>query len=427
MKKAVTALMAAGALVALAACGSNSDDSSGDSGSSNEKVTLKFQSLAFQKTTVDATKRIVADWNAANPNIQVEYVQGSWDSVHDQLVTQFQGGTAPDIIHDESADITGFVNQGYLADLSPYLSKDTKDAVSPGVWDTVSKDGKIYAAPTLLQSYVVFANSAMLKQAGITATGDSLSWDDLAADAKKLTAGGKFGLGWGLKSPTATMLNLGLNFDAKYFDGSGKDAKATVGDAELEVPKRIHAMAYDDKSIDPTSLTQSGSDVLPGFYAGKYGMVVAGNYVAQQILEEAPKTFQWEVLPPLKGTSSKQAANPQTLSAPAEGKHIEQSAKFIDYFMKAENLAAVGQGDWLIPTTQAARDAVQQATGGKNGWQQILASGAELTKAPFQSVENYPQWKDQIATPAFQQYLANKTDAAALGKKLSDGWGQVNN
>ena len=425
MKKVLTALLAAGALVTLAACGGNSDDSG--SGSSTEKVTLKFQSLAFQKTTVAATKKIVADWNAANPNIQVEYVQGSWDSVHDQLVTQFQGGTAPDIIHDESADITGFVNQGYLADLSPYLSKDTKDAVSPGVWDTVSKDGKIYAAPTLLQSYVVFANSAMLKQAGITATGDSLSWDDLAADAKKLTAGGKFGLGWGLKSPTATMLNLGLNFDAKYFDGSGKDAKATVGDAELEVPKRIHAMAYDDKSIDPTSLTQSGSDVLPGFYAGKYGMVVAGNYVAQQILEEAPKTFQWEVLPPLKGTSTKQAANPQTLSVPAEGKHIEQSAKFIDYFMKAENLAAVGQGDWLIPTTQAARDAILKTTGGKDGWQQTLASGAELTKAPFQSVENYPKWKDQIATPALQEYLANKTDLAALGKKLSDGWGQVNN
>ncbi|WP_329001117.1 sugar ABC transporter substrate-binding protein [Kribbella sp. NBC_00709] len=426
MKKALTALAAVGALVALAACGGNSDNSSDGSGSSTEKVTLKFQSLAFQKTTVAATKKIVADWNAANPNIQVEYVQGSWDSVHDQLVTQFQGGTAPDIIHDESADITGFINQGYLADLSPYLSQETKDAVSKGVWDTVSNDGKIYGAPTLMQSYVVLANSAMFKQAGITATGDSLTWDDLAADAKKLTAAGKYGLGWGLKSPTATVLNLGMNFDGKFFDGTGKDAKATIGDPELEVPKRIHAMAYDDKSIDPTSLTQSASDVLPGFYAGKYGMIVAGNYVAQQILEEAPKTFQWEVLPPLKGTSTQQAANPQTLSVPAEGKHIEQSAKFIDYFMKADNLAAVGQGDWLIPTTQGARDAIQKATGGKNGWEQTLASGNDLTKAPFQSVENYPKWKDQIATPALQEYLANKTDLAALGKKLSDGWGQVN-
>lgn len=426
MKKVMTALLAASALVTLAACGGNSDDSGSGSGDSTEKVTLKFQSLAFQKTTVAATKKIVADWNAANPNIQVEYVQGSWDSVHDQLVTQFQGGTAPDIIHDESADITGFINQGYLADLSPYLSQETKDAVSQGVWDTVSSDGKVYAAPTLLQSYVVFANSALLKQAGITATGDSLSWDDLAADAKKLTASGKYGLGWGLKSPTATVLNLGMNFDAQFFEGTGRDAKAKIGDPELEVPKRIHEMAYTDKSIDPTSLTQSSSDVLPGFYAGKYAMIVGGNFAAQQILEEAPKGFQWEVLPPLKGTSTKQAANPQTLSVPAEGKHIKQAAQFIDYYMKAENLAAVGQGDWLIPTTQGARDAIQKATGGKNGWEQTLASGNDLTKAPFQSVENYPKWKDQIATPALQEYLANKTDLAALGKKLSDGWGQVN-
>jgi ABC-type glycerol-3-phosphate transport system substrate-binding protein len=425
MKKVMTALLAASALVTLAACGGNSNNDN-SSGSSTEKVTLKFQSLAFQKTTVAANKKIVADWNAANPNIQVEYVQGSWDSVHDQLVTQFQGGTAPDIIHDESADITGFINQGYLADLSPYLSQGTKDAVSQGVWDTVSNGGKVYAAPTLMQSYVVLANTAMLKQAGITATGDSLSWDDLAADAKKLTVGGKYGIGWGLKSPTATVLNLGMNFDAKFFDGTGTDAKAVIGDPELEVPKRIHAMAYDDKSIDPTSLTQSATDVLPGFYAGKYGMIVVGNYAAQQILQEAPKGFQWEVLPPLKGTSTKQAANPQTLSVPAEGKHVEQSAKFIDYFMKADNLAAVGQGDWLIPTTQAARDAILKATGGKDGWTQTLASGTELTKAPFQSVENYPKWKDQIATPAFQEYLANKTDLAALGKKLSDGWSQVN-
>lgn len=425
MKKALTALMAAGALVALAACGSG-NDSSGDP-APGEKVTLKFQSLAFQKTTVAATKKIVADWNAAHPDVQVEYVQGSWDSVHDQLVTQFQGSTAPDIIHDESADITGFANQGYLADLTPYLSQETKDAVPAGVWDTVkSGDGKIIAAPTLLQSYVVFGNSALLKQGGVSATGDSLSWDQLQADAKKLTTGGKFGLGWGLKSPTATVLNLGMNFDAAFFEGSGRDAKAKIGDAELEVPKRIHAMAYTDKSIDPTSLTQSGSDVLPGFFGGKYAMVVAGNYTAQQMVEQAPKGFQWEVLPPLKGTSEKQAANPQTLSVPAEGKHIKQSAEFIDFFMKAENLAAVGQGDWLIPTTQPARDAIQKATGGKNGWQQTLASGTEMTKAPFQSVENYPKWKDQIATPALQEFLANKIDLAALGQKLNDGWGQVN-
>jgi ABC-type glycerol-3-phosphate transport system substrate-binding protein len=357
----------------------------------------------------------------------VNYSEGSWDSVHDQLVTQFEGGTAPDIIHDEAADISGFIQQGYLADLSGDLPADVKSSVPQGVWDTVSADGKIYAAPTLLQSYVVMANTDLLKRDGITVPdGATLSWDDLQAMAKKATSGGTYGLGWGLKSPTATMLSLSLNFDGKYFSGSGQDAKVDVGDNEKQVPERIHAMAYDDKSIAPVSLTQSGTDVLPGFYAGKYAMVVEGNYAAQQITAEAPKSFHWAVLPPLTGTSSNQAADPQTLSVAQSSKHVKQASEFISYFMQAQNLAAVGQGDWLIPTTQTARDAINKATGGASGWAQTLKGASSQVAAAFQAATNYPRWKDQIATPAFQQFLANKLSLDDLAKKLTSGWGDVN-
>ena len=55
--------------------------------------------------------------------------QASWDGVHDQLVTQFQGKNAPDVIHNEAGDMTGFAQQGYLADLGPYLSEDLKTGV----------------------------------------------------------------------------------------------------------------------------------------------------------------------------------------------------------------------------------------------------------------------------------------------------------
>jgi maltose-binding protein MalE len=244
--------------------------------------------------------------------------------------------------------------------------------------------------------------------------------------AMQATTGGAYGLGWGLKSPTATMLTLGLNFGGKYFTGTGQDAKISIGDAENQVPERIHAMAYDDKSIDPTSLTQAGTDVLPSFYAGKQAMIVGGNYVAQQITEQAPKSFHWTVLPPLAGTSADQAADPQVLAVSQASKHVKEATEFIDYFMSAKNLAAVAQGDWLIPTTDAARDAVQQATGGASGWTQTLAGAKYQVSAPFQSATNYPQWKDQIATPAFQQYLANKISLQDLDKKLSDGWSQVN-
>jgi ABC-type glycerol-3-phosphate transport system substrate-binding protein len=416
---ATAAILATGA---LAACSS----SSGGSSSAGGKITLTFQSLAFQKPTVAAVQKIVSDWNAAHPNIQVKLNQGSWDSVHDQLVTQFQGGTAPDIIHDEAADISGFAQQGYLADISKYLPADVKSSVPDGVWNTVSQGGKIYAVPTLLQSYVVMANTDLLTKDKITIPQGTLSWDQFQAMAKQATTGGAYGLGWGLKSPTASVMSLSLNFGGKFFTGTGQDAKVQVGDAEKQVPERIHAMAYVDKSIDPATLTQSGTDVLPSFYAGKLAMVVEGNYAAQQITEEAPKTFNWTVLPPLTGTSSDQAADPQTLSVSQSSKHQKEAAEFLAYFMQAKNLAAVGQGDWLIPTSKQARDEIQQETGGKSGWTQTLAGADAQVAAPFQSAVNYPRWKDEIATPALQQYLQNKTSIDALATKLHSGWDSVN-
>ncbi len=204
-------------VVSLAACGGGSESPGTEGGGGT--VDLKFQSLAFLPDSQAATKKIVDDFNAANPTIKVELIQGSWDSVHDQLVTQFAGGTAPDIIHDESADMTGFASGGYLADLGETMDPAVKGSISPGVLDAVTVDGKLIAAPTVLQSYLVFANKKMLEDADVTIpTGKTMTWDQFAEIAKQVESKtGKPGVGWGLKSPTATFMNLALGFGGNYF------------------------------------------------------------------------------------------------------------------------------------------------------------------------------------------------------------------
>lgn len=411
----------------LTGCATSSDEPSDNGASNHGKVTLRFQSLAFQEPTVKATKEIVAAWNQDHPDVQVQYVQGSWDSIQDQLVTQFQGGTAPDIIQYESAAMAQFAEQGYLADLGDGLSDDVKSAVSDDIWSTVTVDDKIIAAPTLLQTYVVFANEDLLKAAGVSIpTGDTWSWDDFEAAAKATTKDGTYGLGWGLSQPTASMMSMGLSFGAKYFDGTGDDATVSVGDAELALPEQIHKMAYDDKSLDPVTLTQSGSDVMSGFLKGKYAMTVQGSYAAQTLAQSAPKNLHWVAMPLLAADTAGQAADPQTLSVSAQSKDVDDATAFIDYYMQADNLAKVAEGDWLIPASSTASDQVESDTNGDNGWSTILAGGQYLTEAPFQTVTNYPQWKDQIATPAFQQYLADDISADELASKLTKGWESVN-
>jgi len=416
--------LVAGIAAASLALGGCSSSGSGDDGT----VRLTFQSLAYQDSTVQATAEIVDAWNAANPGIQVKIQQSSWDNVHDQLVTQFQGGTAPDIIHDEASDILGFAQQGYLADLSGVLSEDTKSQISADVWKSVTtSDGKIVAAPTLLQSYVVYANKKAFEAAGVALpAGSSLSWDDLSALSKKLTVNGSFGVGWGLKLATATVMNLGLGFGGTFFDTGDGTTTIHVGDAELEVPRRIHEMAYTDKSLDPVSLTQSGTDVIPGFFGGEYAMFVGASFLAQQISQSAPSGFEWTVLPPLAGSKGAiQAANPQTLSVSAQSPHVAEATKFIEFFTNAENLGRIAQSDWLIPSTIDAREKVQTETSGENGWSAVLAAGEGLEAAPFLTQVNYPRWKDQYATPSLQKYLANSTSLDDLKKQLTDGWSAV--
>jgi multiple sugar transport system substrate-binding protein len=417
----VAAAMLAGAM-ALAGCGS-----SGDSGSSSGKITLEFSSYAWQDPTVKATKDIVAAWNQAHPNIQVKYIPVDPDSVHDKLVTQFAGDSAPDIIHDEAADLSGFVSQGYLADMTGLIPADLKTAVPQGIWDSVSFGGKVYGAPTLLQSYVVFANKTLLDKAHVALpTADNpWTWDQFQASAKTLTSGGTYGLAWGLKSPVAAVLSMSLNFGGTYISGEGASSKLTFGAAEQQVPRRIHDMIAVDKSLAPATVGMSGSDVMPGFFAGKYAMIVGGNYASQQMVEQAPKDFQWVMLPMLKGDSQAQAADPQTLSIAAQSKHPKEAAQFIAFYDNAQNLAALAQGDWLIPASDPAAAQVATATQGKNGWDAMSVMGKNLTVAPFESATPYPQWKTQIATPALQQYFGGQITLDQLGQKLTAGWTQV--
>ena len=105
---------------------------------------------------------------------------------------------------------------------------------------------------------------------------------------------------------------------------------------------------------------------------------------------------------------------------------MEESADFLNFFMNAENLAAVAFADALIPSSGAAQAEVETMAADATGWDQILASAEGLTAPPFLKVTRYTEWKDTIATPAFQQYFGNQIDVEELRRQLSEGWTEVN-
>ncbi|MFD5727811.1 MULTISPECIES: ABC transporter substrate-binding protein [unclassified Streptomyces] len=415
-----TAAAAATALaLLLTGCGA------GDDGEADGKITLRFQSLAWQKESVDINKRLVKEWNAAHPDIRVEYVQGSWDSVHDQLLTSFEGGEAPDIIHDASDDLADFAYGGYLADLRPLLPKGLTDGIPRNSWETATFDGGVYGVPFLQEPRVLIANTKILKASGvrIPTPGQPWSWPEFRQVTKELSGEGRYGVAWPLKEPVSVTLNLGLSAGGELFH-RGADGKVTVamGEGDQVVPDTIHDQVNTDHSAARTALGMGGGDTLPGFFGGKYAMVPLGFSYRQQIVEQAPKGFDWTVLPAPAGRDGlAQGVSPQTLSVAEDSPHKKEAVEFIDFLLKPANMVRLAKGDWMLPTgTEALADPSLHTA--DRGWATGVALAASLRSAPAQSVRGYPEWKDKVATPALQEYYSGAIDAAELKKRLvTDG------
>ncbi|MFI0235268.1 ABC transporter substrate-binding protein [Streptomyces sp. NPDC016845] len=403
-------------LVGLVGCTSGTKDTGGP-------ITLEFQSLAWQKESVDANKQLVEEWNATHPDVRVKYVQGSWDSVHDQLLTAFEGGEAPDIIHDASDDLADFAYGGYLADLRDYLPARLKADIPQRSWETATFGDGIYGVPFLQEPRVLIADAKRLKGSGVRVPTPERpwSWAEFRRAAARLSDADRdrYGVAWPLKEPVSATLNLSLSTGGQMFH-RGADGKVTVrfGAADAVMPRTVHDQVNVDRSASGTTLGMGGSDTLPGFFAGKYAMVPLGFSYRQQIVQQAPKGFDWKVLPAPAGADGlTQGVSPQTLSVAEDSAHKKEAAEFIDFLLRPRNMVRLALGDWMLPTgTRALKDPALHTA--RYDWATGTALAAHLRSAPAQSVRGYPEWKDKVATPALQEYYSGAIGIEELRHRL---------
>ncbi|WP_327185672.1 ABC transporter substrate-binding protein [Streptomyces sp. NBC_01334] len=403
-------------LLLLAGCTADAGDDGGP-------VTLRFQSLAWQEESVQANKDLVKEWNATHSDVKVDYVQGSWSSVHDQLLTSFEGGEAPDIIHDASDDLADFAYGGYLADLTGLLPARLTSDIPRRSWETTTFGDGVYGVPFLQEPRVLVANATWLKRSGvrIPTPEHPWSWAEFRKITQQLSGDGKYGVAWPLKEPVSATLNLSLSAGGQLFH-RGADGKVTVrfeaGDEV--VPRTVHDQVDTDRSASPTTLGSGGSDTLPGFFGGRYAMVPLGFSYRQQIVQQAPEGFDWQVLPAPAGADGlAQGVSPQTLSVAEDSPHKKEAAAFIDFLLRPKNMVRLALGDWMLPTgTQALADPALHTT--KDDWATGTALAEHLRPAPAQSVRGYAEWKDKVATPAFQEYYSGAIGLGELRERLED-------
>ncbi len=391
---------------------------------------LRFVSLAWQEETLAANRAIVAEWNQAHPGMPVEYVQATWSSVHDYLITSFETGDVPDVFHYESSVIVDFAARGFLADLAPMIDPEMKDDILGVAWASVTRpDGQVSGVPFLMESLIGLYNEDLLRRAGVRPPtfAKPWTWSDMRAAAIRLTADttgdgtvDRWGAAIGLRNSGNIVMNLSIGFGGSFFRKEEGRYVVRVGPEERELLSTLYDMIYLDHSTAPSGIGQSGPGMIPGFFAGKYAMLVGiGAWSRQQLAVNAPPQFHWGIIPPLKARTQNTGTSAQTLSIPKSSKHRTEAMEFIRFILNRRNMARLALADWMLPARKSCL-ALPEFNSAAGGWDVTTASSVFLSTGPWLGAPGYVEWKSRVANPVLQEFFSSRLGLDETAKRIEE-------
>lgn len=219
--------------------------------------------------------QIARDFEAKNPDIKVSMEYVGYDSVHDKITTGMAAN--PPAYDAAMIDVIWpdeFIKAGYLLDVTNRVTADMKNGMFPAAWNGVTRNGKIYGMPWLMDVKYFMYNKDMLQKAGISAP--PTTWEELADQAKIIKEKGiaEFPIIWSWNQKegvTCDYAVLLFGNGGTFVDAAGKPAfNDAKGVGALEWMKKT----IDDGLTNPSSVSSDENAVEADFLAGKSAFAV---------------------------------------------------------------------------------------------------------------------------------------------------------
>jgi multiple sugar transport system substrate-binding protein len=204
--------------VVVTACGSSDD--AGTSGSDADGVVLRMTWWG-NPARAEATQEAVALFEERHPDIDVEVSPASFSGYYDKLNTQFASEAAPDVFQDDQ--VTTYVDQGLLLDLSEYEDALDTSQIDDGFLAQAMVDDRLYEVPAGASPMALVLRSAAFDAAGLELPTAETTWEefaDLAVDLQATMDDGTWALSDSSSMPNHFQVFLGQR-DRDWFSEDG--------------------------------------------------------------------------------------------------------------------------------------------------------------------------------------------------------------
>jgi raffinose/stachyose/melibiose transport system substrate-binding protein len=337
----LTAALAVGSVLALAACGGVGNGGDADGG------TLTFLSWDGEETMTP----VLEAFEEAHPDITVEASYSPPVAEYIQtLQTRVLSGTAPDVFLIAAENKTNLIDGEHVLDLA---GEDFLANVPEFNQQTYGRDGAVYGLSTSSWGSGIMYNKELLAQVGADAPPQT--WDeflDLCRDLDEAGITPYLESLQGMPSVLAAFLgshNASLDgaMDQQIFDGTSTFEEQWT--PSLEAYNEL----FTEGLVTPDVVGLTGDQVVDEFANGRVAMMPAGPWNVPTLREAAPD-LDFEMVPVPAGpdgtTFLAGAASPGFAINP-KSDNIEAAKTFLGYLASAEGIEVMQAQNGAITVT----------------------------------------------------------------------------
>jgi len=190
-------LLGAASAAAVSGCAGGGSDGVGADG----RVTVELWH-GQADTARKALEKLVAEFNRTHPAIHVDASGGGVlsDAMLQKVTAALAAGSYPDVAYIFGSDLASVARSPRVVDLTDAMREGPTpwSAYWKPVRDAVTVNGRVRAAPAMLDSLAVVYNRKLFRRAGVPFPRPGWSWDEFTGMARQLTDSGRgvFGTGW---------------------------------------------------------------------------------------------------------------------------------------------------------------------------------------------------------------------------------------
>jgi multiple sugar transport system substrate-binding protein len=330
------------ATVALVAAGCGGAPSSGSSATPASSITeLDY----YTDASGSAAWQGILTGCTAQTGVQINRQSVPTDQLTQKILQGATSHTLPDLVFTDNPTLQEIASTGALTPLSDYGISTT------GYYDSIVKagtyQGKVYGLAPGVNGLALVYDKDMLAAAGITTP--PATWDELKADAKRLTKGSTYGLAF-----SAANSEEGTWQFLPFFWSNGADL------SRLDSTRAVQALSYvtglvTDGSASKSVVNWNQNDVTDQFTSGNAAMMINGSWTLPTLDESKSLHYGVVGVPtPQAGGEPVVALGGEVGAIPVTGGNTQAAAgQVLSCILSEKNMLAWDAGHDYIPSRQS--------------------------------------------------------------------------